>query len=512
MILGWIITLPVVAGISASASVSLFSTRESIISAGQGINLSQALVALFGRVYDVASIGAVSTIKLVGFGAVFVALFCSTLVVRHTRGDEEAGRRELVGSARVAREAPVVAALIVLTGAIVILAVATVIALVVGKLPFDGSVTFALGWAGCGLFFGALAAFAAQLSITSRGANMISVGVIAVAYVLRAIGDVASGPWQWIRWLSPFAWSQQMRPYASDRWWPLALLIVGALVIALSAVRIESQRDIGLGLIAQRPGPARASRALRSPLSLTWRLHGGATWAWLFGFAFYGAITGVLTLSVHTFLNSKTAIEFIKRLGGLRGVTDAFLVVEFRYAAMIVAAFSIQAMLRLHTGEVDGHAEKVLANPISRWRYCAGDLTMSLAGSIALLVTMGLAAGAAYALSAHHAVELPRLLAAAAVEIPAVWLIAGAALLVVAYLPHLTATAWALLAGVVVLGEVGPLLKLNHWVLDLSPFTHISKLPGGTVEWTSLLVILALALGAVGLGLVGFRRRDLDVH
>jgi ABC-2 type transport system permease protein len=52
-------------------------------------------------------------------------------------------------------------------------------------------------------------------------------------------------------------------------------------------------------------------------------------------------------------------------------------------------------------------------------------------------------------------------------------------------------------------------LQLSHWVLDISPFTHVPRLPGGTVSASPLLwlSLVALALGAVGLA--ALRRRDI---
>ena len=58
------------------------------------------------------------------------------------------------------------------------------------------------------------------------------------------------------------------------------------------------------------------------------------------------------------------------------------------------------------------------------------------------------------------------------------------------------------------LTSVGPLLRLNHWIMDLSPFAHTPRLPGNELTATPL-IWLALVGGAlVALGLESFRRRD----
>lgn len=60
-----------------------------------------------------------------------------------------------------------------------------------------------------------------------------------------------------------------------------------------------------------------------------------------------------------------------------------------------------------------------------------------------------------------------------------------------------------------VLAEIGPLLDLSHWVMDLSPFAHVPKLPGTAFSVLPELLLTLLAVGLVAAGLVAFRRRDL---
>jgi hypothetical protein len=46
-------------------------------------------------------------------------------------------------------------------------------------------------------------------------------------------------------------------------------------------------------------------------------------------------------------------------------------------------------------------------------------------------------------------------------------------------------------------------------MMDISPFTQIPKLPGGTVSWEPLLWLCAIALTISTVGLAGLQRRDL---
>src|SRR5439155_26251141 len=111
-------------------------------------------------------------------------------------GDEDAGRLELVGAGAVGRLAALTSGL--LTALLANLGVALLVAvgLAVPGLPWVDSLGLGLGMAAVGCVFAAITALAAQLAGSRRPAIGIVTSVIALAYLLRAVGDAASpGSW-----------------------------------------------------------------------------------------------------------------------------------------------------------------------------------------------------------------------------------------------------------------------------------------------------------------------------
>lgn len=506
----WPAVFVLMAAISALATVDLYPTLADQVAAAESLNASRGLVALYGRVYDPTSIGAIAMIKMGGLGGVFVAMLAVGVVVRHTRGDEEAGRWELVASTATGRGAALTSALGVALAANLVLAVLTALTLIACGLPVDGSVAFGLAWAGVGAAFAAIAGLAAQVTTSGRAATALSAAVLAVVYVLRAIGDAAgaSGP-RWLSWLSPIGWSQQFRPYAGNRWWVLAITVSFSVAVATVARAVAVRRDLGTGLIEPRAGSATASALLATPLGLAWRLHRVAFAGWAVGFTLIGALLGSLAGNVADFLNNPNAQELITRLGGEKGLTDAFLSVELGAGGIIAAAYAIHVVMRLHAEETALHADAVLATAVGRVRWAWSHVVVGLVGSATLLALTGTAIGATRAAQEGDAAEIGRMLGAALVRVPAAWLVMAVVVALFGFAPRFVPAGWGVLVGVVLLAEIGPLLELDQWVLDLNPFAHVPNLPGAPFRAVPLVVLTALAAAVVACGLAGFRRRDV---
>jgi ABC-2 type transport system permease protein len=90
-----------------------------------------------------------------------------------------------------------------------------------------------------------------------------------------------------------------------------------------------------------------------------------------------------------------------------------------------------------------------------------------------------------------------------------VWVIIGIVAAAFGLVPRLVVLGWVALVGFVLLGELGPLFDLSQAVMDVSPFAHVPRMPGGDFAAGPLLWLTAVAAVLIAAGLGGFRRRDV---
>jgi ABC-2 type transport system permease protein len=430
-----------------------------------------------------------------------VAVFSVLMVIRHTRTNEESGRLELLSATVVGRHAAIATALVVTIGADLLTGLLSAVGLMSTNLAASGSLAFGLGWAATGSVFAVFAAAAAQLAESARTVTGISVGTLAGPYLLRAVGDASNGS-RWLSWLSPIGWGQQVRPYATERWWVFVLPLLAILIGTAVAVMLQATRDLGAGLFRPRLGPANAAPTLRSPVALAWRLQRGGLLAWATGFAVLGAVLGSIASNVGSLLDSQNSKDLVTKLGGVKNLTDAFLATEFSFLGVIASAYAVSATMRLRTEESAQRVEPLLATSVSRWRLLASHVGIAIAGSVVLVGVAGLTAGLV-----HH--QPGRLLAAAPAQLPAVWVLVGITVLVFGLLPRATVAGGVALVGFMLIGQFGPLFGFAQWLMNLSPFGHVPRLPGAYWQPVARATLTAIAVGLMAVGARGFRRRDV---
>ncbi|WP_427129622.1 ABC transporter permease [Pseudarthrobacter sp. S9] len=503
----WIAGFAVLTYSTALAGVNLYPDVASRIEAATALNATASMVALFGRVYDPASLGAISLFKYTAFMAAILAVLMVIITIRHTRSDEESGRLELLGGGRLGRDAPLAAGLVISFGASLVLGLVTAAALAAGGLPAAGSLAFGLGWAATGMAFSAVAGVTAQLSASARAATGLSVGVVAVTYALRAVGDLAEPGPSALSWLSPIGWNQQIRAFAGDQWWVLALPLALCTALVPVALALRARRDLGSGLREEHPGPARGT--LNGVWDLAVRLQLRVLMAWCVAFVVFGVVIGSLASNVADLLSSPNAQELIKRLGGTQAITDAFLAAEVGAMGLLASAYGLAAARRLRDEETEGHVEALLGTATTRSRWATSHFAVALAGVAVLMLLAGLSVGAGAAFAVADGSQLGRVTLAAVAQIPAAWVIASAVLAVFGWAPRLTGAVWGLLLVFVALGEFGVLWNAPEWLMDLSPFRHSPLLPVDSGAAGPLLALTITAAALAVLGYSGWRRRDV---
>ncbi|MGW7380754.1 ABC transporter permease [Streptomyces sp. NPDC054794] len=456
--------------------------------------------ALIGPVFD-TSIGALTAWRVGIYAAALGAVMSLLIVVRHTRDEEESGRQELVASGMVGRRASLTAALLAAAGANAVLAL-LITAGLAGQ-GASGALSFGLGLAGVGMVFATLAAIAAQLTQSARLARGLTAAVLGAAFVLRAAGDTATDDGSSVlTWLSPLGWLENQRSFGGERWWVLLLFAAAVAVQAVVAYELAGRRDVGMSFLPTRPGPP--TGRLGTAGALAWRLQRGGVLGWSVGFFLAGVVYGGLTDGAADLVrDNEKAREIFERMGGQSGLTDTFLASMVGMLGLIASLYVVASVLRLNGEETSGRAEPLLACAVGRLRWAAGHLLIAFGGSalIMLLAGLGFAVG--------YGKEIGPVLGACLVQLPAVWVIGGAAVLLYGLVPRLAPAAWGIAVAVLLIGWVGPALNAPRIVLDLSPFGHLPKLPGGGMEWPPVLILMGLAMMLVGGGLAGLRSRDM---
>lgn len=467
---------------------------------------SPAQRALYGNIYN-DSVGATALWKAGVFHAL-IGLATILTVIRHTRGDEEAGRSELLGSTVVGRYAALAAALMLAVGASILTGLIGAAGLLASGLPVPGSIAFGAALAASGMVFAGGGAVASQLTASARTARGIAASTLGAAFALRALGDAGNGV---LSWFSPLGWSLQVRPYAGERWWVLGLHATAVEVLVAAAVVLASRRDLGAGLIAARPGPAAAGAALSGPLGLAWRLQRGALVAWTCGLALYALLAGSIVHEIGDEVAGSARIaDILARFGGSAGVEAAFITVTFSFIGVAAAAQAVSATLRLHSEEATGRAETILAGAVSRSRWATSHLLFAVTGPAVTLLVAGGVAGLAYGAAAGDiAGTLPGVLGTAVAQLPSVWLVAAITIALFGALPRFAPAAWAVLVGFVALYLLGSVAGMPQWVLDLSPFSHTPAVFGQPLRPAPLLWLTGLAVTVAASGLAAFGRRDL---
>ncbi|MGR6918608.1 ABC transporter permease [[Actinomadura] parvosata] len=498
----WIAVTALLPATIASATTGLYpgqAARDAFAAASMS---NPAQLATRGAIHS-SSVGGLTAWTLGSSLTLIGGLVSILLITRHTRAEEETGRRELLTSGVIGRHAPLTAALAVILAANLLLGLLSVPGLVAAGLPAGPSLLFGLSTAAGGWAFTAVAALTAQLTTSSGTARGLAIAAGGLLFALRALADTYGLPA--LAWLTPFGWVRLTRPYAGDHWWVLGLPVAFAAALTAAAYALSARRDLAGGLLPARPGRAGAGPA--GPFALAGRLHRTALTGFAIGFGLLGALLGVSARGLDTQLDTPQFRELAATLGGPGArVSDVFFTFVMYVLSQLVAGAALVSALRARGEEAAGRAELLLSAPVGRLRWAASHLLFAAAGPALLLGVLGAAAGLTSG-------DVARVTAATLAYLPAVWIVAGIAILLFGLLPRLAAAlSWTVLGLFLAVDLLAEFRLAGGIVLELSPFVHVpALLLNGTAAAPAppLLALTALALALAAAGLAFLRRRDL---
>jgi ABC-2 type transport system permease protein len=472
-----------------------------------------AVRAMVGPARNIESVGGFVAWKSLVVLSIVAALWGLLSATKLLRGEEDAGRWELLLAGQTTRGRAAAQALVGLgSGAAALWLITAAIIVVVGRSPKvqvspGGAIFFATAVAASAVVFLVVGALASQLSATRRQASAYAGGALAASYALRVVADSGNGL-SWLRWVTPLGWVEGLHPLSSPN--PLALLpIIGLVaVLAVVTVHLAGLRDLGASTFVDRASSVSRERRVFGPQSLDLCLSRSSFAWWGAGVGLFGLLMGFVAKSAGAALSDSSSISrAFRRLGAVG--TDAYLGVAFLMLAVLIAFVAASQVADARAEEASGRLENLLVRSVSRTSWFAGRFAISAAA----LVAGGLVAGVFTwlgAASQHAAVNFVVQLEAGLNIVPPAVLILGAGALVLGVWPRASViSVYGLLVWSFLVDLIGGIVGLNHWVLDTSVFHQMAAAPAMSPDWATTGVMVGLGALAGLVGGVAFRRRDL---
>lgn len=475
-----------------------------------------AMSAIMGPAYGAASptVAIIMATECLSWLSIAIVVMNIFFVNRHTRVDEELGRHELFRSLPVGR----------LTGAASTLANAALLNILIGFLVSLGLVVlnipgtttagaFAYGFSLCaqGMLFASLILCAAQLFSTARSVTGGMFGLFGLFYILRALGDMQysmGDAAKALSYISPLGLGLRTFPFYENNFAPIWILLSETVVFSLVALALCKGRDLGEGLIPARKGRAEAPRSLLSPFGLSWRLSKASILAWSIAAFAIGATYGSVFGQLSNMIEGSVALrQFFQALGGVGKTSDTYVFLLALIIAQVAVIPAVTTLMRIRSEEKRGRLEQIYSRSVSRSAMLFPYIAISFLQSAGFMLLSVL--GFWLSSQSSGLVTFGGLCGAMFVHIPAIWVMTGAATLLIGFLPKGIGLIWVYYAYTFIVLDFGTLLNMPEWARRITPFGNVPKMP---LQEFQLAPMLILALAAVVLcvgGLMTYRRRDI---
>lgn len=499
----------------ALAYAGTYRTAASRLTLARSFGASGGLNALVGPARDLQTVAGYTAWKSLGILSVLGAVWALLLATKLVRGEEDAGRWEVLLAGQTTGGNAAAQALSGLgAGFAVLLGITAAVTVLVGHsskvhYPWTSGVFFAMAVTSGALLFLAGGVLASQLAGSRRQAAAYAGGALGVCFAVRVAAD-ASPSLSWLHWATPLGWIEELGPFTDPRPWVLAPVVLLTAALSVTAVHLAGRRDLGTGVLPDRSRARARTGLLGGATGLTVRQIRPTVLGWLAGVGGFGLLLGGVARQAAQSLKASPSVEAaLNRLSGHGGVVKAYLGVSFLIVTLMVALIAAGQITAARGEEATGRLEHLVVRPLSRARWmltrlgvAAGAVTVAglLGGLCTWLGTAAqgtpLAVGSLVGAGLNTAVGALFLLGLGAV----VWAAA----------PRLASWAvYAALAWSFLVELLGGLVRSNHWLLDTSVFHQLAPAPAVAPDWTTNAALLGLGVAGCLAAAALFTRRDL---
>lgn len=190
-------------------------------------------------------------------------------------------------------------------------------------------------------------------------------------------------------------------------------------------------------------------------------------------------------------------------------LTEQFLSMLMSIMSLISSIPVMMTILKLKSEENHFRTEHFYSRSISRNQVLGSVTLLAVVESILYLCVLVLGLWLAAMTMMEDPISFGTVVQSALVYLPAMWFMIGITVFLFGHVPKITSVIWLYYAFCYVVVYVGGMLNFPDWVMNLSVFEVIPKLPGEEMNVLSLVLLLALSIAFLLIGFIGYNNRDI---
>lgn len=479
-----------------------------------GMMENPAMIAIVGPVYGAANytMGAMYGNFMFLFSAMLAGVMSIVIVTRNTRHDEELGRLEVIRSLPVGRLSNLASTLIVAVAANIILFVLTSAGMYVLRedgMSLRGCLIFGAGVGAVGIFFAAATAVFCQISANNRTASSLSYAFLMILYIVRAAGDLNN---EALALVSPLGAILRTKVFVEDNWWPVLLVLGISVFVAVLAFYLASRRDLGRGLVPEKPGRRHGSFLMNSVYGLAIKLLRAPIIIWAFTLFILAAMYGSVFGDLDGFLNSNEMLKAVFAANTEFSATEQFMSLLMIIMSLIAAIPILNFIGKLGAEEKRGYVENIYSKAVSKQSMVFAYLipTIIFTFVFQLLSALGFWGIGSQVLDTTP--DFMVFLKSAMLYVPPILIFVGLYIVIIAFLPGKTYLVYIYLAYTFFVIYLGKIAGFPEWTTKITPFGYTASYPIEEIKAAPIVVQSIIAAALCIVGIIAYKNREIKTH